>query len=187
MSAENILSIPKAAKHCALHRVTLWKYVKSGEIKAFKTPGGQHRIHKADLQDFMKRKGIYPYFLGEPKKKKVLIVDDDPKIVKMLQRALNGNGYEVDYASDGFESGLKTMKFKPDVVILDLFMPKIDGFEACKRIKEVPETANTKIIAISGFDTEENRQRIFNCGADLFFPKPLDIKNIKKEIGNILR
>jgi len=118
--------------------------------------------------------------------KKVLIVDDDPAIQKLLGRALNGNGFETEYAADGFEAGMKTIIFRPHLVILDLFMPKMDGFEICRLLKESPETADIKIITISGFATEENRQRILNCGADLFLPKPLDIKNIKKEIGNIL-
>ena len=186
MSTDEILSIPKAAKRCALHRATLWNCVNAGEIKTFKTPGGQHRIHKTDLEIFMKRKGIYPYSLEVPTEKKVLIVDDDPKIRKLLQRVLSGNGYELDYAADGFEAGIKTMKFQPHLVILDLFMPKMDGFEVCQRLKKDSDTANTKIIAISGYDTEDNRQRIINCGADLFLPKPLDIENIEKEIEMVL-
>ena len=185
MSTDEILSLPAAAKLCALHRVTLWKYVKAGEIKTFKTPGGRYRILRNDLYEFMYRKGMYPNSLDIPGTKKVLIVDDDPAIQKLLGRALNGSGFEMEWASDGFEVGMKTIKFRPHLVILDLFMPKMDGFEVCRRLKESPETADTKIIAISGSDTEENRQRILNCGADLFLPKPLDIKNIKKEIGTI--
>ena len=65
-------------------------------------------------------------------------------------------------------------------------MPKMDGFEVCRRIKKDTKTANTKVIAISGYDTEENREKIFKCGADLFFSKPLDIKILKQEIGHIL-
>jgi len=186
VSTDDMLSIPKAAQHCGLHRVTLWKYVKAGEIKTFKTPGGQYRIHKVDLTKFMQQKGMYPFLLDVHNSKKVLIVDDDPKIIKLLRRVLNANGYEVDHAFDGFEAGQKTIKFRPHLVIIDLFMPKMDGFELCRRIKEDTDTADTKIIAISGYDTEENRQRILKCGADLFLAKPLDIKNIKKDIEIVL-
>ena len=186
MNRDEIFSIPKAARHCDLHRVTLWKYVKAGEIKTFRTPGGQYRIRKADLYKFMQRKGMNLYLLDEPSSKKVLIVDDDPALKRLLGQALSGKGFELEYASDGFEAGLKIIKFQPNMVILDLFMPNMDGFEVCKRLKEASETAKIKIIAISGFDTEETRQRILDCGADLFLPKPLDIKNMKQEIGNIL-
>jgi excisionase family DNA binding protein len=186
LTTADILTIPKAAMRCGLHRVTLWKYVKAGEIKTFKTPGGQYRILKTDLEDFMKNKGIYPYALEAPAEKRVLVVDDDPKIRKLLKRVLGSNGYQLDYAADGFEAGIKTMKFQPHLVILDLFMPKIDGFEVCERLKKNPDTASTKILAISGMDTEENRQRVLRCGADIFLPKPLDIKRIKNEIRNIL-
>ena len=185
MSTDEILSLPAAAKLCALHRVTLWKYVKDGEIKTFTTPGGRYRILRTDLYEFMHRKGMYPNSLDIPGTKKVLIVDDDPAIQKLLGLALNGSGFEMEYAADGFEAGMKTIIFRPHLVILDLFMPKMDGFEICRLLKESPETADIKVFAISGFDTEENRQRILNCGADLFLPKPLDIKNIKREIRTI--
>lgn len=180
------MSVPQAAKLCSVSRITIWKYVKSGEIKSSRTPGGHFRIEKEDLISFMKEKGISPVASYQPGNKKILIVDDDPKIRKLLHRILSDNGYEVDHASDGFEAGQKTIIFKPHLIILDLLMPKIDGFEVCQRLKKNSDTANTKIIAISGYDTEENRQRILNCGADLFLPKPLDIENIKKEIKMVL-
>jgi len=181
-----MLSVPQAAELCSVSRITLWKYAKSGEIKSSRTPGGHFRIEKEDLVSFMKERGISPVASYQPGNKKILIVDDDPKIRKLLHRILSGNGYEMDYASDGFEAGQKSIKFKPHLIILDLFMPKIDGFEACLRLKKDSDTANTKIIAISGHDTEENRQRILKYGADLFLPKPLDIENIKKEIEMVL-
>ena len=187
MATDEIFSIPKAAKHCGLHRVTLWKYIKAGEIKTFRTPGGQYRIHKDDLYKFMQVKGMYPFSLDAPTgKKRILIVDDDPGVRKTLGKALTRKGYDVGHAYDGFEAGQQTITFKPHLIILDLVMPKMDGFEVCRRLKESPDTATIKVIAISGFDAENNRQRILNCGADLFLPKPLSLKNIEKKIELIL-
>ena len=117
---------------------------------------------------------------------KVLVVDDDPAIQKLLSRMLNSAGLEVKTASDGFEAGQLSIKFNPQIIILDIVMPRMDGFEVCRRLKKNPETKNVKIIAISGFNTRENKEKILACGADLFLAKPLDIEKLKKEVESVL-
>ena len=78
---KEIFTVPQAAKYCAIGRVTLWKYVKSGELKASLTPGGHYRILKKDLEDFARKKGMYPLASYHPQmKNKILIVDDDDQI-----------------------------------------------------------------------------------------------------------
>lgn len=99
---------------------------------------------------------------------------------------LNGRDYELDFASDGFEAGLKLANFKPELVVLDLFMPELDGFNVCKQIKKDAATKNIKIIAISGIDTEESRQKILDRGAGFFLPKPLEMGKLKKELKRLL-
>jgi len=77
---DNFFSIPKAAKYCSISRGTLWKYVRMGELRASLTPGGHHRILKEDLEAFVLKKGMYPLAYKRFSKKRILIVDDDPKI-----------------------------------------------------------------------------------------------------------
>lgn len=186
MSGKKIYTIPQAAKVCSVSRGTVWRWVKTGKLRAAVTAGGHHRILRDDLLEFTELRNFTSPATEPTGKKRILIVDDDPKIIKLLKKVLSGNGNELEHASDGFEAGIKTMKFQPHLVILDLFMPKMDGFEVCLQLKKDSDTANTKIIAISGYDMEENRQRILKCGADLFLPKPLDIKNIMKGIEMVL-
>lgn len=186
MKNDTILTIPKAAKHCGLHRVTLWKYVKNGDIRTFKTPGGQFRIHIKDLESFMQSKRMYPFSDHWPSEKRILIVDDDPKIRKLISQSLGSKKFILEFASDGFEAGLKISKSQPQLVILDLFLPEMDGFKVCRQIKEDEDVADTKIIAISGYDTHQNRQKILDCGADLFMSKPLDFKNLTSEIEKLI-
>jgi excisionase family DNA binding protein len=184
---DKLFSLPKAAKICAVSRWTLWSYVKSGELNVFRTPGGHYRISEKKLEEFILSKGMRPIKNDKANSKKILIVDDDPIIIKFLLRALSGNGCEVESASDGFEAGQKTVQFKPDLVILDIFMPRMDGFEVCQRLKRNPETSHTKIIAISGDDAIENQQKIESCGADLFLAKPLSKKVILNKIDYLLK
>ena len=169
---QNLLSIPQAAKYCSLSRGTIWKYVKSGELKASLTPGRQYRILSKDLELFMREKGMYPFGKYQPAQNKILIVDDDPQIKKLLTKMVSAHKYKTEVASDGFEAGVKVTEFKPGLIILDLFMPGMDGFEVCKRIKENPLSSQIKILAITGYDTKENKDRILEAGADGYTVKP---------------
>lgn len=183
---KDILSIPQAAKRCALNRVTLWKYVKSGELKASLTPGGHYRIHLKDLESFMRAKGMYPLGSFQPLDRKVLIVDDDPKIQRLLTKVFSQGEYQTEVASDGFEAGVKIIEFKPGLVILDLVMPGMDGFEVCRRIKENSNTSHIKVLVITGYDTEENKERIMSAGADAYMTKPLDMDLLMPHVNNLL-
>lgn len=181
---EKLLSLPKAAEICSVSRWTLWSYVKSGKLKALRTPGGHYRISENDLTEYLSKVNL-PVD-EESTSQKVLVVDDDPAVRKLLLRALSSEGFEVKTASDGFEAGQLSVKFNPQIIILDIVMPRMDGFEVCRLLKKNPETKNMKIIAISGFDTPENREKILECGADLFLAKPLDIERLRKEVEHIL-
>jgi excisionase family DNA binding protein len=181
-----ILTVNQAAAICGVSRTSVWRWVKSGALKSGATAGGHHRIYRVDLFEFIKQKKMDNRIRGDSDKQRILIVDDDRQIIAFLQGLFTREGYESDYASDGFESGLKVVKFKPHLILLDLFMPKMDGFEVCESLRKDPETVDIKIIAISGLDTIENRQRIIRCGADLFLPKPIDMKILKTEIDCLL-
>lgn len=183
---KEIMSIPDAARQCSLNRVTLWKYVKTGALKTSLTPGGQYRVHIHDLEDFMRRRGMYPFGRYEPKIRKILIVDDDPEIQTLLSKIFSINTYQVGIASDGFEAGVKLMSFKPGLVILDLFLPGVDGFELCNRIKSNPETSHVKILAVTGYNIPENRDRILKIGADHYMGKPFDIRLLRQCAESLL-
>ena len=183
---EDILTIPQAAKYCSLSRVTLWKYVKAGELRASLTPGGQYRLRKKDLESFMRARGMHPFATYQPQNKKVLIVDDDPQIRRLFTNILSHRGYLTETASDGFEAGVKVVSFNPGLVILDLFMPGIDGFEVCSWLKNNPGTLYIKILVVTGYDTPENMKRIMDAGADGYLTKPLDSKTLIQNVVTIL-
>ena len=190
-------TIPEAAKVCSVGRTTMWRWVKSGYLKASMTLGGQHRIQKAELQSVLADRGGYsipasekapePEFSGRSlSPKKILIVDDDPDLRKIMPRFLSAEDYEVAVASDGFEAGTKVMDFNPDLLVLDLIMPGMDGFEVCKRIKKNPRTSHIKVLAITGYDDEENRARIMKAGADGYLPKPIERESLLEEVEGLL-
>ncbi len=183
---KNIFSIPQAAEYCSLSRGTVWKYVKSGELKASLTPGRQYRILNKDLELFMREKGMYPFAKYQPAQNKILIVDDDPHIQKWLTKMLSAYKYKTEVASDGFEVGVKVTEFKPSLIILDLFMPGMNGFEVCKRIKKNPLSSQIKILAVTGYDTKENKDRILEAGADGYTVKPFVKDEFLQQIEDLL-
>jgi len=182
----HIYTVPEAAKICSVSRTTLWRWVKYGELKGFPTPRGIYKIREKDLKSFIRTKMKHLPLDGLFQTKKILIVDDDKDIVEVLSQMLSLVGYRTEKAFDGFEAGGKILQFKPDLMILDLYMPGINSFEVCKQIKINSDTSHIKIIALTGFDTPENRDRIMKAGADSFMTKPVNKTELIQNIEDIL-
>ena len=185
-----ILTVSQASKYCKVSSKTIINWIDAGYIKAYKTVGGHRRIKKEDLDQFLKEKGMP---LPEEAKtteerKKILVVDDDKIIVETIVQALEEDefGYEMISASDGFEAGLQVNHFKPDLVILDIMMPDINGYEVCQKIKSNPETKNTKIIVLSAYLDDDAFKQMKEFGADACFSKPLPLEQLKFEVAKLL-
>ena len=121
-------------------------------------------------------------------RKKILVVDDDKIIVETIVQALEEDeyGYEMISASDGFEAGLQVNHFKPDLLILDIMMPDINGYEVCQKIKSNPETKNTQIIVLSAYLDDDAFRKMKEYGADACFSKPLPLEQLKYEVAKLL-
>ena len=186
---EDVLTVFKASQFCSVSPKTIINWVESGHIKAYRTVGGHRRINRVDLEAFMKKQGI-PIPDGAPveTKKRILVVDDDPIIVETIVQALEEDefDYEVISASDGFEAGLQVTHFAPNLLILDIMMPDIKGYDVCKKVKENPETQETKIIVLSAYLDEEKFKKMKEYGADACFSKPLPLPQLKDEVARLL-
>lgn len=171
---KTIYTIPEAAKICMVARQTMWRWVISGNLTAHKSPGGVYRIRAKELKSFIKSKMTYLPLADKLDQKKILIVDDDFAILKLLSKLLMQKGYVTATARDGYEAGRKVGEFKPDLIILDLYMPGMDGFEVCQRIKSNPKTAHIKIAIHTGNHTPKIQDRITKAGADEYLIKPIE-------------
>ena len=186
---EDVLTVFKASQYCNVSSKTIINWIESGHIKAYKTVGGHRRINMSDLETFMKKQGIpIPDKAPLETKKRILVVDDDPIIVETIVQALEEDefDYEVISASDGFEAGLQVNHFEPDLLILDIMMPDIKGYEVCKKIKDNPDTQNTKIIVLSAYLDEDKFKKMKDNGADACFSKPLPLPQLKDEVARLL-
>ncbi|MFB3737886.1 MAG: response regulator transcription factor [Candidatus Velamenicoccus archaeovorus] len=105
---------------------------------------------------------------------KILIVDDDPVIVRLLQINFRLEGYEVDTASRGDQAVERARAGRPDLVILDVMMPGLDGWEVCRQLKELPEIRDVPVIFLSARAQDEDRRRGYALGVDEYVTKPFD-------------
>jgi len=185
----DILTVFQASKYCNVSPGTIINWIEAGHIEAYRTVGGHRRIKRSTLEGFMKKQGI-PIPEEEPvtERKRILIVDDDAIIVETIVQALEEEeyDYEIISASDGFEAGLQVNHFRPHLIILDIMMPDIKGYEVCKRIKSDEETQHTKIIVLSAYLDEEKFRKMKEYGADLCFSKPFPLPQLKREVAQVL-
>jgi DNA-binding response OmpR family regulator len=118
--------------------------------------------------------------------KRILVVDDEMYIVNILDFTLAGEGWEVISANNG-EDALRTLlKVDPDLVILDVMMPRIDGVEVCRAIKAREESVDTPVILLSAKDSDRDRDKGMEAGADLYLTKPFSPSRLIEEIRNLL-
>ncbi|MBL7173706.1 MAG: response regulator [Desulfobacteraceae bacterium] len=186
---EDILTVFKASKQCNVSPKTIINWIESGHITAYKTVGGHRRIKKSDLVAFMTKQGIpIPEDTPVEERTRILVVDDDPIIVETIVQSLeeDEHDYEVISASDGFEAGIQVNHFKPHLLILDIMMPDIKGYEVCKKIKGDEETKDIKIIVLSAYLDEEKFKKMKEHGADVCFSKPLPLPQLKEEVARLL-
>ena len=118
---------------------------------------------------------------------KVLIVDDSEPNAVLLQRHLTGDGYAVATASDGETAFAKMKTFEPDVILLDVVMPGISGFDVCRRLKATPATRLTPVVLVTALNDRGNRIKGINAGADDFLSKPYDLCELKARVKSLAR
>ncbi len=120
-------------------------------------------------------------------KGKILIVDDENYILHILDFSLGAEGYEVITAEDGAEAVRKAKEDRPDLVVLDVMMPKMDGFEACRAIKRDPELAGTPVILLSAKGRDIDQKQGYEAGADDYITKPFSPGRLVERVHGLLK
>jgi excisionase family DNA binding protein len=171
--------------HVTINAVKKW--IAAGKLEAYTTPGGHFRIKREDFRDFVKK---FNYKVKEGAfltAKKILIADDEPSVLDFLRESLNlsDNGYLVETACDGYEALIKVGSFEPNVLVIDIRMPRIDGIEVCKRLRADKSTKRIKILAITAYGAED-RQNIIDAGADMCLQKPMDMSTFVGKVQELL-
>ena len=184
-----MLTVSQASKYSSVPTKTILSWIESGDLPAQKTVGGHRRIKKEDLDQVLKKKALpLPEEEAMGIRKRILVVDDDKIIVETIVQALEEDeyGYELISAADGFEAAMQVSHFKPHLLILDIMMPDINGYEVCRKIKSDPAVKEIKIIVLSAYLNEETFEQMKTNGADACFSKPLPLAQLKHEVAKLL-
>lgn len=166
------LTPSEAAKLLMVSPITVRAWAQKGLLPSETTPGGHRRFLRESVEQFAKQCKTAP----QRNNLRVLVVDDDKQVAGFLVEWLTGLDYPfiVDSANDGFAVGSKVHTFEPDIILLDLMMPGLDGFAVCRQIKADPDAKDIRVIAMTGHPSSENLRRILDAGAETCLAKPLD-------------
>ncbi len=187
MRDKAVYTTGEAAEICKLSQQTIIRCFDNGQLQGFRVPGSKfRRIPHADLIRFIKENNI-PMDKITSGKTRVLVVDDDPQIVELFIDVLQADGrFEVASAQSGYDAGVLTQQFHPDIVILDYMLPDINGNVVCKTIRKNPDLADMKILIISGMVNPAEVEELMAAGADEFIKKPFNIEKVIERIVELV-
>jgi two-component system, OmpR family, response regulator len=182
-----VFTTGEAAEVCKVSQQTIIRCFDSGRLRGFRVPGSRfRRIPRDALLQFMRDNGIPPDSLDSGKRK-ILVVDDDPEIVELFVDVLERDGrFEVKTAATGYDAGIATQEFMPDLIILDYMLPDVNGNVVCQTIRKNPNFEHMKIIIVSGVVNQEEINDLMKAGADDFVKKPFNIEKLIDRVGELL-
>lgn len=186
--AKDFYTTHQVSKFCNVYPTTVINWIKEGKLPAYTTAGGHRRIKREDLLKLMKKNNMpMPQELVKGDKNRVLVIDDDPKILKMINTILSSEkDLEVLTTSDGFQAGLTVSIWMPDIILLDMLMPDIDGFEVSRRLKSDEKTKDIPIIAVTVLKDPKEIKKMLSAGITDYISKPFKSEDLVKKIKGYL-
>ncbi|MCH2128951.1 MAG: response regulator [Pirellulaceae bacterium] len=184
---KTVFTTGEAAKICKVSQQTIIRCFDSGQLKGFRVPGSRfRRIPRDQLFAFMKDNGI-PTDALESGKRKVLIVDDDEELVELLVDVFDRDGrFDIKTANNGFDAGMLVKEFRPDLVVLDVMLPDINGKEVCQRVRSDSSLDDVQIICISGMVEADKVADLKLSGANDFIQKPFAVEKLIERACELL-
>ena len=185
---KRVFTTGEVAQICKVSQQTVIRCFDSGRLQGFRVPGSRfRRIPRDSLVAFMKNNQI-PMDQLETGKKRVLVVDDDEAIVDMFTELLERDGrFDVETAATGYDAGILTEQFRPDIILLDFKLPDINGTAVCRTIRSNPTYKHMQIIIISGVADPDEVSELKTAGADEFIRKPFDINAVINRIADMVK
>jgi excisionase family DNA binding protein len=184
---KTVFTTGEAAKICKVSQQTIIRCFDSGQLKGFRVPGSRfRRIPRDQLYNFMRDNGI-PTDALESGKRKILLVDDDVELVELINDVLAKDGrFEVRIANNGFDAGMMVKEYHPELIVLDIMLPDINGKEVCQRVRGDSTMDDVKIICISGMVEEDKIADLKASGANDFMQKPFEVEQLIERMCQLL-
>jgi excisionase family DNA binding protein len=184
---KTVFTTGEAADICKVSQQTIIRCFDNGRLKGFRVPGSRfRRIPRDSLIAFMRENNI-PLDHLQSGKRRLLVVDDDPEIIELFVDVLERDGrFEVRTAMSGYDAGMVTQEFGPDLIILDYMLPDVNGNVVCKTLRQNPAFQQTKIIIVSGVVNQEEIGSLLQAGANEFVKKPFNIEKLIERVCSLL-
>lgn len=184
---KTIYSTGEAAEICKISQQTIIRCFDSGRLKGFRVPGSRfRRIPRENLIQFMKDNDI-PLDQLDSGLRKVLVVDDDAEITELITDVLTRDGrFDIRTACSGYDAGIMTQEFRPDMILLDYMLPDVNGDIVCNTIRHNSGFEHIKIIIISGVINRDEIEHLLQSGADAFIKKPFNIDDLISKVTELL-
>lgn len=188
---EDTLTTSDVAEYCGVSVVHVTRWLKRGKLKCFRYPGGRYKITEKNFREFLQENNIpiVESFFEARLKKKILIGEDEAEFAKHLQGVLKANypNFEIEAVNDGYEVLLKMGAFQPDLLILDIRMPKIDGLEVCRRVRDdESDFSDVKIMAMTGHSDKYTEEQALENGANVFLVKPFKLDIFLQHVSDLI-
>jgi excisionase family DNA binding protein len=176
------LTLGQAARFLGVAQSTIRKWSDQGRVPAFYTPGGHRRFRRTDLDAFLARSGPGRQQAGPV----VLLVDDDERMRELVRSELEREGYDVQEAASADEGLAAIESRKPELVLLDVMMPHVDGWEMLRRIQERHGAGAIPVLMFSGQVDENATRQATSSGARGFIGKPFDLAELVDQAKSIV-
>ncbi len=186
-------SFSEDAKSCSLDGpvVVCLKKARPHRPSPASRTGGHNRIAIEEFKSFLERHDIpvSEEIKQKVKKGRILVADDDTVLADLIKNVMEDRfkNIEIEIAHDGYEALIKTGKFNPDLLIMDIKMPKIDGLEVCRRLRQDTSLSpGMKIIAITAHSNKYDRETVLASGADEYLIKPIDMQTLQDHVEKLI-
>lgn len=171
----------EAASMLMVSPITVRQWASKGLLKAELTLGGHRRFLWHEIERFARENGLSLQRAEAAGVSRVLVIDADPEVARALGVFAQGlPGLRLEAAADGFDAGIRIPQFNPDLVLVDLGLQGIDGFEICRRLKADAVTRGIRLVALAAAPTPELTARALACGAERCLTKPLDVNALRE-------
>ncbi len=190
MTYKKPLSVGQVAEICRVSKKTVLNWIYDGGMKAFTTYGGHYRIWPANVKKFLDSTGMdIPFDYVDDRTTHILIIDDDPTFSNILKTAIIAELPDVDVTTtdDGYEGLMLIGELRPQLVILDIKMPKLDGFQVLELLKTRRAEHDLKVLVITGFLDQETKEQLSKTIADQWLDKLTDISTLIRTVASYVR
>ena len=189
---ERLYTTGEIARYCHTTVMQVNRWIKNNDLQAFRYPGGHYRIPKEEFRAFLARNSmpVVEKFFKEKGMSRILVADDDRNLADAVRLLLqkHRSDFDVEVAYDGYETLIKAGDFKPDLLILDIRMPKLDGLEICRRLRQNSKVSGRlKILAITGHYDAYDRETVLATGANEYLLKPFEMQKILEKVEELLK